>query len=215
MNYNLSSTIEDVGTRTMCRMPSNLGWLEYKLNQKELDYVWSCIENKKNNTTSNLAGNIGSSYTLEDTGDWFFLNTICPLCEIYNKNFKNVGVIPVLDGHPYCLNTWWVNYQKQYEFNPLHDHSGVYSFVIWLKIPVEFEKQNEGYDTNTPVKSAFQFNYTNILGEICTFNYPTGKNFEGMMLFFPSKLRHQVYPFYNCDEERISVSGNVLVNEYM
>ena len=33
------------------------------------------------------------------------------------------------------LNNFWVNYQKQYEFNPLHDHSGIYSFVIFVKIP--------------------------------------------------------------------------------
>ena len=33
---------------------------------------------------------------------------------------------------------------------------------------------------------------------------------EGTMLFFPSQLDHQVYPFYDCDEERISVSGNII-----
>ena len=27
--------------------PENLGWLEYKLNDKERDYVWRCIKNKK------------------------------------------------------------------------------------------------------------------------------------------------------------------------
>ncbi len=29
------------------------------------------------------------------------------------------------------------------------------------------------------------------------------------MLFFPAALRHTVYPFFNCDEPRVSVSGNV------
>ena len=29
------------------------------------------------------------------------------------------------------------------------------------------------------------------------------------MLFFPAKLMHTVYPFYNCDKERISISGNI------
>ena len=27
--------------------PHNLGWLEYKLNTQEMDYIWKCIENKK------------------------------------------------------------------------------------------------------------------------------------------------------------------------
>ena len=34
------------------------------------------------------------------------------------------------------------------------------------------------------------------------------------MLFFPSKLNHQVYPFLNCEEERISISGNILLNGF-
>ena len=33
---------------------------------------------------------------------------------------------------------------------------------------------------------------------------------EGVILLFPSRLRHQVYPFYNCDKERISISGNII-----
>jgi hypothetical protein len=30
------------------------------------------------------------------------------------------------------------------------------------------------------------------------------------MLFWPSQLKHQVYTFYNSEEERITISGNVL-----
>jgi len=32
---------------------------------------------------------------------------------------------------------------------------------------------------------------------------------EGTMLFFPANLKHIVYPFYDCKEERISISGNI------
>jgi hypothetical protein len=32
------------------------------------------------------------------------------------------------------------------------------------------------------------------------------------MLFFPATLRHVVYPFFNCDGERISVSGNIILD---
>ena len=28
--------------------PPTGGWLEYKLNKQEMDYVWKCINNKKN-----------------------------------------------------------------------------------------------------------------------------------------------------------------------
>ena len=35
------------------------------------------------------------------------------------------------------------------------------------------------------------------------------KDKEGMMVMFPSKLKQQVFPFYNCKEERVSISGNL------
>ena len=195
-------------------VPDNLGWLEYDLSKDELDYVWKCIDNNKQQSmTPGLAGNISSSILLEDTNDWFFSNCITKLLNAYGENFKNLGEdIPNSNAHPYYMNSWWVNFQKQHEFNPLHDHFGVYSFVIFMKIPVDFKKQNEGYDTNNPMKSAFQFSYTNIMGEIKTEEYHLTPEDEGPMLFFPSGLHHQVYPFYNCDQERITVSGNVSIN---
>jgi hypothetical protein len=30
------------------------------------------------------------------------------------------------------------------------------------------------------------------------------------MLFWPSQLKHQVYTFYNREEERVTIAGNVL-----
>ena len=32
---------------------------------------------------------------------------------------------------------------------------------------------------------------------------------EGTMVFFPAKLQHSVNPFYECDEQRISIAGNI------
>ena len=33
--------------------------------------------------------------------------------------------------------------------------------------------------------------------------------FENKMLIFPANFKHEVYPFYTSDEERITVSGNI------
>jgi len=32
------------------------------------------------------------------------------------------------------------------------------------------------------------------------------------MVFFPSQLQHVVYPFYSSNKERISISGNVMLD---
>ena len=202
----------------VCSPQSSHGWLEYKLNQTELNYVWSCVnhqEVKENEWTQNLAGNIDSSFLLEDKNDWFFNNTLTPLINFYEQSFGNQSKrVPICSkGNnnypPYVLHTWWVNYQKQHEFNPPHNHDGVYSFVIWLKIPYEWEEQNKDNESSAKVKGSFLFEYTNMLGELYELEYKLGKKYEGTMLFFPSKLYHMVYPFYNCEEDRISVSGNI------
>ena len=48
-----------------------------------------------------------------------------------------------------------------------------------------------------------------MLGTIKHHIYKLDPSMEVMMLFFPAELFHQVYPFYECDEERISISGNI------
>ena len=194
-------------------IPENIGWIEYTLNSQERDYVWRCIDNRKHDTRKRLAGNIDSSYSLMDRGDWFFINTLTPLINTYRDKFENLGKdIPTSANHPYYMREWWVNYQKQNEFNPSHRHTGVWSFVIWMKIPYGNEDQNKNNVTNFPCKGDFQFQYSNILGQTRSFKYTLDKSWEGHMVIFPSQLIHQVYPFYNCDEERISVSWNILVN---
>ena len=158
--------------------PPNLGWLQYALADKEIDYLWNCIgESNKEKVNAYLAGNIDSSFPLHDKDDWFFNNTLRPLIRAYGKQFEDIGsVIPTIHRHPYVLRRWWVNYQKQHDFNPIHDHGGIYSFVIWLKIPVEYDDQNKDNITNSPQRSAFQFHYQNILGQPKDFEYQLGKD---------------------------------------
>ena len=196
--------------------PPNYGWLEYKLDTQEMDYVWKCIENKKELTKNFLAVNIDRSYNLMDSGRWFESNVIRPMCQVYSDKYGNLGDrVPNGIKHPYYMRDWWVNYQKKHEFNPLHNHSGVYSFVIWMKIPTTYEEQRKNHissNSNSNTISNFQMWYNTTTGAPATYTYGMFPERAGMMLFFPATMHHCVYPFYNCDEERITVSGNVLLN---
>ena len=196
--------------------PPALGWLEKKLSDKEMDYLWKCIDNRKESYKSKLAGQIHESNSLTDKSDWFWINTLQPLCKKYHQEFGNLGSeIPVNQRHPYHLQQMWVNYQKEGEFNPPHDHNGIYSFVIWMKIPTRHFEQNKNpisLKSGDHLISAFQFQYLNILGKNVSYVYEMNPEMEGTMLFFPGKLGHQVFPFYNCDEDRISISGNINLN---
>ena len=196
--------------------PVNVGWIETTLGSEIMDHLWKCIDNKKGDYRSHLAGNISESYQIEDENGWFSGNVIRQLLKKYEESFGNMAKsVPTTLPHPFCLESMWVNYQKKHEFNPLHDHSGVYSFVIWMKIPFDYEDQinlPNCKGSNHPLNSGFVFEYLDILGKMKYHNYGLSKGDEGNMLFFPSQLHHQVYPFYNCDETRISISGNIALD---
>jgi len=116
------------------------------------------------------------------------------------------------------LTEWWVNYQYQNEFNPMHAHDGIYSWVIWMKIPTESEEQNLlpiAANSNAQGQiSNFYFTFTDTLGKIVNYEIAMGKSVEGTLVLFPAQLKHSVNQFYNCDESRISVAGNISMYSY-
>ena len=196
------------------KTPDVLGWLEATLTEEEIAYLWNRIENKKLGRDIFGDGNAPkskSSYMLEDAGDYFFNEVLAPLCKYYQDQFVNRGInVATTNKHPYQLRDWWVNYNNEGDYLPIHNHHGVYSFVIWLSVPTEYNEQKRIVENTNKVNvSNFAFHYQNILGEPVTYTYEMGKKYEGEMVFFPSQLCHAVYPYFNCKKQRISISGNI------
>lgn len=111
------------------------------------------------------------------------------------------------------VERFWINYQRPGEYTPLHKHSGIFSFVVWVQIPYNATdiintNYNESYSLNKGYQGQFEFVYTDMLGQIRTTRLADDSSWEGKICVFPAHLYHQVYPFYN-DNTRISVSGNV------
>ncbi len=106
--------------------------------------------------------------------------------------------------------TAWVNFQKKGEFNPIHSHSGAFSWVLWVRCPYKIADEQALYgDINQNEAAAFNFHYVDAYGEITAINLPVDEQFEWKMAFFPSSLSHSVNPFMTSDEFRISISGNI------
>ena len=110
----------------------------------------------------------------------------------------------------FVLRDIWINYGKKYDFSPLHKHTGVYSFVLWVKIPYKFEDEEKVYPFTSDYGSSgkFKFYYPKANMPGCIAN-TTVDSVEWDLILFPSHLFHTVYPFYTSDEERISISGNL------
>ena len=179
--------------KSSVRSPHNLGWVETILDKHHIDYLWKRVKERHNDMKGNLAGNIKESFALTDPDDWFFTNVLRHHVDFYLKSF---GEHPIRD----------------------YVHGGVYSFVVWLKIPTHWKEQLElpfleGVKEDDKKASNFEFEYTDIQGGIRNFGYRLDPSREGYMLFFPAALNHEVYPYYECDEQRISISGNIWLKE--
>ena len=202
--------------------PAVSGFFKVKLDQKVIDYLWKIIDiaNTKNiNFKTQLAGNISQSLLLDDLDSFFYRSVCVPLINKY-REYNDTGLDPVSlnailgPKTKLLLNQFWVNYQYKTEFNPYHDHSGVYSFTIWMKIPYAWEDQKKLPQFNdiqeTQIKAGnFEFEYIDTNGDILNYQFHLSPKYEGTMLFFPARLRHCVYPFYETGEPRISIAGNL------
>ena len=180
----------------------NFGIIQSKLNDSFVKYLWDIIGIAKQNRipnpyeggNDNLKG-LAESIKLNDKDNQF--SEILPdYVTEYKHSFgetfwtDNAGKMKT----EFRLNDVWVNFQKEGQFNAAHTHAGIYSFVIWLKCP-------------SP--ATFQFTYPTTIGGLNHLAYNTDSSYENMMILFPAQLLHQVYPFYDTSEERVSVAGNI------
>ena len=104
----------------------------------------------------------------------------------------------------------WVVRQFQNEYNPVHWHNGHVSGAGYLKVPKDFgdhiqkEKENKNKNGNLELIHGSRMFLSN---SAVNFKPETG-NFY----LFPHYLMHSVYPFYNTDEERRSISFNANID---
>ena len=108
------------------------------------------------------------------------------------------------------LQQLWINFQHAGDYNPIHDHGGEFSFVIFGDIDDEiFTKDVPVSNTNHAGQIVFQY------GEKITglqMNSFAVKPYKGLMFVFPAALNHYVPAFYK-DFERISISGNYVLEQ--
>ena len=193
----------------------NISLYDVKLPDNIVNRLWSYVDKSDLiRCNHNLAGNIAESYDLVDEEDYFFNEVLKPVSLRYISENSAVNNFQSnhISSEDICLNKFWVNYQYKTEFNPMHIHTGIISFVIWLKIPTEAEEQHNlpiAKNSNTPSASDFSFAYTDIIGNIQSYQIQLSPKDNGLMMIFPASLNHQVYPFYECDKKRVSISGNV------
>ena len=208
----------------------DMPWLDFRLTEETMNHLRNAIDTPTDKqptsrplsapppAASRLAGNISKSKYIKDKDDWFYKNVLKDVSEYLffrNSEWSTYFDIAIAKKFPpplFTLETLWVNYQKQHEFNPPHQHEGLFSFVVFMQIPTYWKEQHAlpfSAASNTPCASDFQFLLGQGHGPVQPIRFPLSPKDQGRMLFFPAWLSHQVFPFYGTEESRITISGNV------
>jgi len=205
--------------------PANLGFVTCKVPDEILKEIKKEVKEiqedfkKAVDNRHNLVGHINNEYTLEKSKR-FLEPFLLEIGQQYNNRYNYVqtvsGVMSGKISFDLTLDGFWVNFQKKHEFNPMHHHAGVYSFVIWLNLPFNHKDEEAIYPivNGENRTSKFTFHYTDILGNLGLYSIPADQDLEGHLVLFPSKLNHSVNPFYTSDDYRISVAGNLQIKPH-
>ena len=195
--------------KAIARNFNNMGFLDIKLPEllfNSLKKECKIALNSNKEMKSGLSGKgVATHRYVQNKKNLNELNSLLiELITVYRQNFKldPSRTKTLTNNLPFKIDRPWINYQKKYEFIPQHNHDGVFSYTIWIDLP-----DNEG-----DYASTFEFTYSDIQGIHRSNTVKLNKKDNGRMLFFPSTIVHQVYPFYNSNKKRISISGNILFN---
>ncbi len=174
----------------------------------------SLAREKEIYVNSELAGAIKEEYNI-GSSDFIlgeFFNYIVELIGRYEQTFAGaIGTRQGMLSYPILrmenidrtsLISNWVNYQKKFEYNPPHKHSGLWSYVVWLDLPYNIEEEKEKYKSNT------EFNFQYIANDGLIQQHSVDPK-EGDIILFPAELWHSVNPFFLSDDFRVSLSGNI------
>jgi hypothetical protein len=217
LKYNIIQSLGYV----ICKVPQDV----FKAVEQEISEI---IKTNFEDTTSYnafLAGAIEHEYMLSKCESILnkFFKQVIPEYWRFNNDFEKANQLYQIHKNKFVLNEpdLWCNIQKKYEYNPIHNHAGTLSFVLYIKIPYDLNKEKvepHALKGGQNILPTFSFIYPSfglsqstagqglpVESHIITLDH----TYEGTMLIFPAWLQHMVTPFYTSDDYRISVSGNL------
>lgn len=182
-------------------------WMHPKFCQRLIEEGRK-LTKEKNDHNFQLAGNLknGRSFLYEEEFTREAEVIIRQKVDTFLDGLDNVYGKKI-DKEKLHLKSLWINFQQKHDFNPSHDHDGIFSFIIYCKVPQEIF--SEQADSNSQNAGHIVFEYGENIFPYSRAGFVVEPH-DNLMFIFPAKLRHYVPPYW-VDAERIGVSGNFIL----
>ena len=174
------------------------------LDQGEINQIKKICSKKSKDHRKNLAGLIKHEHVVD-------VKKLFPIIFSYLNSYSQAYIeySGKFLGNKIKLKSSWVNYMTKLESNPLHTHDDDLSFVIFIQVPKKLKEECNNTISNSIPGS---INFVNTLAKK-KYNIEQRRFLPevGDFFIFPASLSHYVTSFQS-EGERISVSGNLIVN---
>ena len=195
----------------------NFGVIEAELEQEDIDYLWKLVHKYSHNAKweGNRLISIEEDFKqfpLNDDDNMFQNNVLRPCTDKYFETYGGPFKQKTTHTHELAFSRFWCRASLDGDYQSIHDHQGIFTFVVWLTVPFEGADERQVQAGFRPEASDFVLVYPDTCGQLQKRNFVLGKGAEGKMLFFPSDINHIVYPHYTTQEYRIALAGDVALN---
>ena len=184
----------------------NYGILDVTLEKNVLDHLHHLVEKYAPDDAK-------QQWMLVDDENRFQKEVLNPIIQEYVTDYGFPEKLKTTHIHDLTFQKFWANYTGKGEYQALHNHDAIWSFVIWLKLPAVANDEQSVKEAMHPDAGDFILTYSDIIGRTRKVNWKLEKQYnEGHMLLFPSDLYHAVYPHFQTDEKRLSLAGDIVIN---
>ena len=184
----------------------NYGILDVTLEKNDLDHLHQLVDKYEPDDAK-------QQWMLIDDDNRFQKEVLNPIIQEYVTDYGFPEKLKTTHIHDLTFQKFWANYTGKGEYQALHNHDAIWSFVIWLKLPAVANDEQSVKDAMHPDAGDFILTYSDIIGRTRKVNWKLEKQYnEGHMLLFPSDLYHAVYPHFQTDEKRLSLAGDIVIN---
>ena len=181
-----------------------------EVTQEECDMILKegkKCRRKSNDYRSGLAGHLSEEYKFLDAEgiiSWL-KNYFNAYASAYNK-WRGEGTMKP----NFTLTSLWINYMKNGDFNPPHDHGADLSFVLYPDVPDEISQECDAFKGTMRGPGGISWTYGE--GDSTCISVVHQLPKTGDLYIFPASLKHYVFPFKS-PVTRVSVSGNIMLDQ--